>query len=180
MDLSTRLSRLPFVDLLRYTKRQREAAKQMWAVIRTGVSFEVPASLSTDDDTMKAVQCLCNQHPEVATAERSPNGTMGSPIILQSRGIVVGLRKTMQIGPAAAQVLEAYGYTPDASGTLTELLAAHEQFITARSGLTPKEAVRQAQQESMERNKIVLPEQVEERAKQDGVVVASPVSQESK
>ena len=174
---------LNFLDLLRYSRRQREAAKQMWGYVRQGVSFEIPVSLSTDDDTVRALQLLCKQHPEVSMGEKAANGTKGSPLVLQSRGIVVGLRKSMKIGPQAAQVLDSNGYTPEMTGDLESLLAAHEGFIRAHGGLEPEEAVKQAQQESRDRNAIVVPEQAEERAQVDADVpppklaaVADPVA----
>lgn len=165
----------PLSALLRYSARQRAAAKQMWAVVQSGILFEIPASLSTDDDTLKALMLMCEQHPETMTAERRANGTQGSPLVLQARGIVVGLRSAMQISPNAANVLNSYGYMPDAIGGLTALIQKQEAFIRNHGGLEPEEAVKQGQMEAAERNKIVLPEQAKDRADE---VVVSPSAPE--
>lgn len=176
---------LPFVDLLRYNKRQREAAKQMWNYVRQGMSFEIPVSLSTDDDTMKALECMCRQHPEVVMGQRGTNGGEGAPLTLQSRGIVVGLRQNIAASPEALKVLKTFGYQPDAKGGLVELFDAHAAFIKNRGRMDPAEAVEQAQMDAKARNAIVLTDQREERAKDDAkpspeqTVVSAPSSETS-
>ena len=149
--------RLPLSAFLRYTSRQREAAKQMWAAIRRGGLYEIPVSFTTDDNTMKALMLMCEQHPEVALAKRA-NSSNTPLIVLQSRGIVVGLRSAMQIGSGAAQTLENFGYMPGSNGGLEALFQKHETFIRTNARITPAEAVRQAQAEDAERNRVVLPE----------------------
>lgn len=157
---------LPFVDLLRYTKRQREAAKQMWNFVKSGVSFEIPVSLSTDDTTMKALECMVRAHPEVVMGQKASNGAGGAPLTLQSRGIVVGLRQNIAAGSEAMKVLQNYGYQPDAKGGLKELFENHEAFIRRQARLEPEEAVAQAQLDAKVRNAIVLTDQSAARAEE--------------
>lgn len=161
---------IPFLDLLRYSKRQRQAAKEMWAEIRTGVSFEVPASLSTDDDCMKAIELMCKQHPEVVMGQRSA-GANGAPVTFQARGIIVGLRSSIRASLDAKEVLSQFGYMPDVNNVV-EMLSAQERFIRQSGGLTPEQAVKEAQLASADRNRIVLETQAADRAKVDAKVAA--------
>lgn len=165
---------VPFYELLKYSKRQRQAAKELWANVKSGISFEVPTSLSTDDDTMKALELMCKQHPEVVTGAKTHDAN-GAPITLQSRGIVVGLRSSIRASPAAKLVLSQYGYMPDAHN-LIELFQSQEAFIKQSGGLTPEEAVKQAQLESKERNRVVLPSQAEDRAATDAAVKVGSIA----
>lgn len=119
--------------------RQRRiamAADQMWDAVARGIKFEVPAHLSTDDDTMQAIALLTQAHPQVKLAMH------------QSKGIIVGLvaEKASGITEQAAATLDQFGYYPGSAHPLTpeQLISGHERFMRDNQ-LDPKEMEREAQ-----------------------------------
>lgn len=152
---------LPFLELARYSRQQREAAKQMWDVVRRGVAFEVPVSLSTDDNTMKAVELLLKQHPEVTLAHERVKKPEGGKVIdgsamvtFQSRGLVLGLRRSFAVSDLGLEMLAKGGYHPEAA-SLMKLFAQHEAFMRSNANTDDvNAAVKRAQTESAERNRV--------------------------
>ena len=140
---------------LKYSATVRKAAEQMWAVVEKGIAFEVPASLSTDDNTTKAILCLQEMHPDCPVS------------MLQSRVVVIGHVKTAQgVSNQAWEMLEQGGYFPDAqkAANAEAFLSQQERFM--RRTLTGLEGgheehdvdalVAKAQAEQAARDAIVL------------------------
>ena len=105
---------------LKYSSRVRQAAEQMWSNVQQGLAFEIPASLSTDDATTKALLCLQEMHPDCPVS------------MLQSRSIIVGHVKTAQgVSKEAWAVLDRADYFPSAQKARSSeaFLAQQEQFM---------------------------------------------------
>lgn len=125
-------------------KRAIEAAAQMWRALCMGNTFEVPASLSTDDLTTQAIFILRKKHPEVLMN------------MLQSKGVVLTLGKPVAVGTGAWGVLEQSGYFPEAQLSPELFLASHAKFMRQTAHVDPEQAVKQAQKEHAGRNAIAV------------------------
>lgn len=124
-------------------KRAIEAAEQMWKALCMGNTFEVPASLSTDDATTQAILILRKRHPEVLMN------------MLQSRGVVFTLGKPGGVGPGAWSLLAQNGYFPEPQLSPELFLASHAKFMRQTAHVDPEESVRKAQGEHAARNAIL-------------------------
>lgn len=127
------------------SKRVREAADQMWHALLMGNTFEVPVSLSTEDEVAQAVLVLRKEHPNVVAK------------MLQSRGLVLTLGKPATVQEGAWKHLDAAGYFPKDELPPEIFFGQHAQFIR-RADLDPEEQVKRAQEESKEFNAISVGE----------------------
>lgn len=125
-------------------KRATEAADQMWKALCMGNTFEVPASLSTDDVTTQAILVLRKKHPEVLVN------------MLQSRGIVLTLGKPTAVGGGAWSVLAQGGYFPEAQLSPELFFASHAKFMRQTANIDPEQAVKRAQKEDAKFNAITV------------------------
>ena len=123
-------------------KRAVEAAEQMWKALCMGNTFEVPASLSTDDLTTQAILILRKKHPEVLMN------------MLQSKGVVFTLGKPSAVGAGAWGVLAQNGYFPEPQLAPELFLASHAKFMRQTAHIDPEQAVKLAQREHAKRNAI--------------------------
>lgn len=124
--------------------RLKQAAQQMWEQVRKGFKFEIPASLSTDDDLAQTVAILQREHPEVQVSSYG------------ARGIVIGMQsnaKDMRISQEAFAGLDAGGYFAPRAADLENLLASHERWMRSQ-GLDPEEQVKEAQEQEKKRTRI--------------------------
>jgi hypothetical protein len=127
-------------------KRVKQAAEQMWAIIRQGINFEVPLSFSQDDIAVQAVVELQRQHPGVELR------------FYQSRGLVLGLFNKsdgggMNVSDTAHALMLRVGQLKRAEGkdlTVENFLDQHAAFLTMQ-GLDPKQQEREAQEARMKR-----------------------------
>lgn len=116
----------------------------MWEQVRRGFKFEIPASLSTDDDLAQAVALLQKEHPEVQVSSYG------------ARGVVVGMQSSerdMRISKEAFAGLDAGGYFAPRGSDLENFLAAHERWMRGQ-GLDPEEQVKEAQEQEKKRTRI--------------------------
>ncbi len=130
----------------KFSPRVQQAADQMWDYVRRGVTFEVPAALSTDDLTTRAVLCLQQKHPECPVT------------MLQSRVVVVGRMKAQAlVSPEAMKLLESADYVPEPEKAINPVAFIEQQKdFMLRSRADPEVAVRRAQLEQAARDGIVL------------------------
>lgn len=124
-------------------KRISDAADQMWGALKMGNTFEVGATLSTDDDTTRAVLLLRKRHPEVLTT------------MLQTKALVLTLGRTATVSEGAWGTLAKAGYFPDAKESTDMFLAQHAQFMR-RNDTDPEEASRIALEEDRKRNAVTV------------------------
>lgn len=139
----------------KYPRRVREAAQQMWDAVKKGYAFEIPASLSTDDATTKAVLCLQEMHPDCPVA------------MLQSRGIVIGKAKTAAgVSQEAWGILAKHDYFPDPNkaASAEKFIEQHEAFMQrnltgplgGREDKTVEDLVREAQEKQAAHDMLVV------------------------
>lgn len=132
-------------------RRVKEAAGQMWDLLKRGYNFEVPLVFDKNDLTVQAVAYLQKKHPQVQLR------------MYQSRGLVLGLfrgegmRGNMGISEATLSQLAHSGHIGEGYDTMTaeDLLAGHERFLLTQ-GLDPKEEEATAQKERAARERITL------------------------
>lgn len=116
----------------------------MWKALCMGNTFEVPASLSTDDVTTQAILVLRKKHPQVLVN------------MLQSRGVVLTLGKPTTVGTGAWGVLAQGGYFPEAALPAELFLASHAKFMRQTAHINPEEAVKRAQKDDAKFNAIAV------------------------
>jgi hypothetical protein len=141
MNLSPARLRAKF----KYGARAVKAAEEMRRHVVQGKAFEIPAAMSTDDVTTKAVLCLQELYPDI-------------PVIYQSRGIIVGLvERTMKVSKEAWAQLKGSGYfsPAEAAGRAEAFLDRHTQFIN-RNEQNVDENVKEAQRRQAVRDAIVV------------------------
>lgn len=124
-------------------KRISEAADQMYAALKLGNTFEVGASLSTDDDTTRAVLLLRKRHPDVITT------------MLQTKAIVLTLGREASVSEGAWGTLAKAGYFPDPKESTDMFLAQHAKFMR-RNDMDPEQAARTALEEDRKRNAVSI------------------------
>lgn len=125
-------------------KRATEAARQMWTALCLGNTFEVPASLSTDDLTTQALLILRKKHPQVLVN------------MLQSRGIVLTLGRPAAVASGAWGHLDSAGYFPQADLPPELFFARHAKFMRETASIDPEQAVKKAQVENAKRNAVTV------------------------
>ena len=128
----------------KFSPRVQKAADEMWEYVRRGVTFEIPAALSKDDLTTRAVLCLQQKHPECPVT------------MLQSRVVVVGRMKSQAlVSPEAMKVLEQAEFFPKQELSLEKFLDAQKDFML-RAQVDPDAAVAKAQGEQAARDAITV------------------------
>lgn len=138
---------------LQKKKRIKKAAEEMWSILRSGITFEVPLSFSKDDLAMQAVVELQRQHPGVELR------------FYQSRGLVLGLFSRadgggMNVSDMVHDQLVRAGHVRTAEGrdlTIEHFLAQHEAFLV-RQGFDPKAQEAEAQEARMKEEAISVGE----------------------
>lgn len=129
----------------KYGAKVLAAAQQMRKHVVQGKAFEIPAAMSTDDATSKAVLCLQELYPEV-------------PVVFQSRGLVIGMvEQTMKVSKGAWDELKKAGYfaPADAAKNAEAFLDKHTEFIN-RNEQSVEENVKEGQRRQAARDAIVL------------------------
>ncbi len=118
----------------------------MWDYVRRGVSFEIPASLSTDDLTTRAVLCLQQKHPECPVT------------MLQSRVVVVGRVKSQAlVSPEAMKLLEQADFFPKAEKAINHIdFIEQQKDFMMRNDVNVDAAVKRAMLEQQKRDGIEL------------------------
>ncbi len=132
-------------------KRVKEAAKQIWELLKRGYNFEVPLILDRNDLTVQAVTEVQRRHPQVQLR------------MYQSRGMVLGLfrgegmRGNVGIAEATVNQLANSGHIDSGYETMKpeDLLASHERFLKSQR-LDPKEEEATAQAERAAREAITV------------------------
>lgn len=130
-------------------KRAKEAAAQMWDLLKKGYNFEVPFILDKNDLTVQAITELQRRHPKVQLR------------MYQSRGLVLGLfrgegmRGNRGIGDSILDHFSQSGHLGEGFENIKaeDLLAGHEKFLIGQH-IDPKQAEREAQTERMIREAI--------------------------
>lgn len=128
----------------KFSPRVVKAAEQMWEHVRRGISFQIPASDSSDDLTTRAVLCLQQRHPECPVT------------MLQSRVVVVGrMSGQALVSPEAMQLLKNSGYIPEPAAAVSiEKFLDDQRGFMERVGVVPEEAVARAQAEQAQRDSV--------------------------
>ena len=131
---------------MKFSRRVREAAKQMYAHVQLGKTFEVPNGQGTDDLTTRAVLCLRQLHPNDVK------------VMYQARGVLIGpLHKTAKIADGTMQVLEKGRYLPEAQlAHHPEAFMADQNAWLVNQGLVREDEVKEGQRRQAERDRIVL------------------------
>ncbi len=121
-----------------WTRKQRleQAAREMLAVLQTGVTFEVGAMLSTDAEITQAVMLLRSRHPEVQ-------------LTLQSHVWVLSLGKTEKVSPGGWDMLDKGGYLPSNKLNPQAFLASHEAWMKAHDNTIGGRAVEKAEAQAL-------------------------------
>lgn len=130
-------------------QKVKEAAKQLWNVIRRGHNIEVPLLLDKNDLTMEAVTELQKEHPQAQLR------------LYQSRGMVLGLFRSESLrgNPGISDgTLNQFTAAGHIGGGFREmkpedLLAGQEAFLRAQ-GLDPELMEKEAQAERAKRDRI--------------------------
>jgi len=130
---------------MKYSKRVRLAAEQMYAAVQQGKAFEVPNGPGTDDLVVRSVLCLRQMHPDV-------------PVVYQARTIIIGrVDKTMKVGKEAWDLMQKGNYLPPAqlAQNADRFLDDQAQWL-ASQGLDRGEEIAEGQRRQAERDRIVM------------------------
>lgn len=130
---------------MKFSRRVRDAANQMYQHVQAGRTFEVPHGPGTDDLTTRAVLCLRQMHPEV-------------PLVFQARTVIIGrVDKTAKVSGAAWDQLKKGNYLPEAqlAHNPEAFLAEQAAFIQGQ-GLDRSEEIKEGQRRQAERDRIVM------------------------
>jgi len=131
------------------TKRMKEAAKQMWDLLKRGYNFEVPLLFDKNDLTVRAIVELQRRHPQVQLR------------MYQSRGMVMGLfrgegqRGNVSVSDDVLNLLNKSGHIGQGYTTMKaeDLLGSHEAFLLSQH-LDPKQQEKDSQAERAARDAI--------------------------
>lgn len=115
-------------------RRTEEAADQLWAVLLSGVTLEIPAIHSTDSDITQAILRLREKRPNVFVN------------FLQSKSIVLTLGSggKLAVSDEANQRLGGAGYFPDAVLPANMLFEHHARFQKYNARVSPAVAAKEA------------------------------------
>ena len=129
-------------------RRTEEAADQIWWVLVSGRTIEVPAIHAEESDVTAAILRLREKHPGVFVN------------MLQSKGIVLtlGNKGELAVSAEANKTLGAAGYFPPAELPPQELFKVHEAFQEFHARVDPK---------------VVQAEALEAQRKQDAITVGA-------
>ena len=133
------------VTSMKYSKRVRLAAEQMYKHVQAGRAFEVPNGPGTDDLVVRSVLCLREMYPDV-------------PVVYQARTVIIGrVDKTMKVGKEAWDLMEKGRYLPPAAlaQNAERFLDDQAQWL-ASQGLDRNEEITEGQRRQAARDALVL------------------------
>ena len=130
---------------MKFSKRVREAANQMYAHVQMGRSFEVPNGPGTDDLVVRSILCLRQMYPDV-------------PVVYQARTVIVGrVDKTMKVGKEAWDLMDKGRYLPNAQLTQQpDAFLADQAAWLSSQGLNRDEEIAEGQRRQAARDAIVM------------------------
>lgn len=116
------------------SKRIEEAADQIWAVLLSGRTIEIPAIHSLDSDVTQSILRLREKHPNVFVN------------MLQSKSLVLTLgdHGKLAVSDDAQKALGGAGYFPDAALPAEMLFDHHRSFQLYNARVDPKVAEMEA------------------------------------